>query len=334
MLEKRIEELQQQTNSITNRVLSAFDLEECKIIDKNSINDNFIRNKRNSCIKLLKELGIDYSPKYNSAFEEYNEAIIYLDLKKKYTVKPIPETAQKTPDFRIKNTNSDMQFDIFGELKTLSYVDGSLNYVKAQKRGLEAQIELKEQMKEGKKFAFSTTVVSPLHKSGTENRDASIKYIIERYIDKINQNVKAKQYSMGDTILIVDIKQLLLPSFINQSAMAIFQEQQHKSLVSGVLWNTAFGKVGNQIYKQIWYEGNSNMDDTLEKEGILIKHKYIKALVFAVYKNFNKRKYIGFYRHKEQDEQVLKFLIDFCEFTNDDLNTQSYKILQGEHPSH
>lgn len=325
MLYERILKLKQETSSITNNpVMDAFNLDECKYLDSLYSTDTFVKSKIDSCLGHLKNLTIDFNPKYKSAYEEYNEAIIYTDLIKKYQTERVPETTTPTPDFKV-TYNGDFPFEIYIEVKALSFLDGNLNYIEAQKSGLESAISTEKQLKEGKKIAFGETIISPFLK---RNKLPSTRELIEIYIDKITNNIKAGQYNSGDTVLLIDIKQLLLGSHWDESGVAFYQEGLTKSIVSGVLWNTAFGRAGEMIYKPIEFEGKPNVDSPLTKNGILVDHSYIKGLVFATYKNFQERKYLGFFRYDQQDEQVANFISLFCDLHNDDKNTEAYNVLQ------
>lgn len=99
-------------------------------------------------------------------------------------------------------------------------------------------------------------------------------------------------------------------------------------MVSGILWNVAFGKQGNNIYAPIEFEGKRNIINQLERNGLLIEIPYIKGLIFVTYDNFKERKYIGFYRSNDFESQVFSFLLEFCDFVNDENNSMAFKILQ------
>ena len=132
---------------------------------------------------------------------------------------------------------------------------------------------------------------------------------------------------MQDTILFVDIKQLLLGSLWNQSAVTFYQEKLTKSIVSGVLWNTAFGTENNLILKPIEFEGKNNVDSVLTKNGILVEHDYVRAIVFITYENFEERKFIGFIRQSDSSTQIMNFISEFCDLYNDDYNTEAWRVL-------
>jgi hypothetical protein len=325
MLHDRILKLKQEISQLsTNPVLNVFNLDECKLLDDEYTNDTFVKEKVDSTLNLLKDLNVDFNPKYKSAYEEYNEGVIYLKIKSKYSnTNRIPEKSSPTPDFHVIDEGN-YPFDINIELKSLSFLDGNLNYKNAQESGLEAQIRTEEQLKNGQRIAFSETIISPFLKN---NKIPTTRELIEIYIDKVNNNIKMGQFEERDTILFVDIKQLLLGSLWNHSAVAFYQEKLTKSIVSGILWNTAFGTENNLILKPIEFEGKNNIDSVLTRNGILCDYDYVKAIVFITYENFEQRKFIGFIRQSDFDTPIMNFISGFCDFYNDDYNTEAWRVL-------
>lgn len=307
-----------------NPVLDAFNLDDCSKLDSDYYSDNFIRKKIDECLNLLDDIGLDYSPKFNSAYEKYNEAVIYYYSKNKFQFYPIKEGKNPTPDFEIIFTG-DISSGIYLEVKALSYLQGSLNYMAAQDEGLNSRVKTEEQLKSGKKITFSELIISPYQKNG---KQPTKRELIEIFIEKIKQNIKKEQYDLGETILLVDTKQLVLGSRWADSAIALYQEKLCQSIASGLLWHVAFGKIGNMIFQPIEFEGSKNTDGLLGKDGILSEHDFIKGLIFVVYENFEIRKNIGFYRNEEQDCNSAKFINDFCDFWNDDKNSEAWKYLQ------
>ncbi len=328
MLYEKVLKRKQDVSGITiNPILDAINIEECQTLDTFYGSDAFIKDKIDKCIGVLDKLGIDFHPEYRTVYEEYSEAITYWELKKKYDVTRVPEAGTPTPDFHVKLTTGKYPFDIYAEVKTLSFLDGNLNYKEAEKSGVQAKISSEEQLKrEGATIGFGEAIISPFLKN---NKLPTTTELIEIYIRKIENNIKEGQFDKGDTILMIDIKQLLLQSYWDESAIAIYQEGFTKSMVSGVLWNMAFGKENNLIYKPIDFEGKPNIDSPLTKNGILVDYPFVKGIVVAAYKNFQERKYIGFFRHEDHQKQIAHFITDFCEFYNDDLNTNAFRILQN-----
>ncbi len=76
-------------------------------------------------------------------------------------------------------------------------------------------------------------------------------------------------------------------------SIAISQESRHKSMVSGRLWYSAFGKLGERIFSPIEFEGADNIKGELGVEGILNNRDWIKALCFQTY-NVRREKNSGF----------------------------------------
>jgi hypothetical protein len=307
-----------------NPVLDAFNLDDCSKLDSEYYSDEFIRKKVDECLKLLNGIGLDFNPKFNSAYEIYNEAVIYFYFKNRFQIQPIKEEKYSTPDFHIK-LKKNKNDELYLEVKALSYLQGSLNYLAAQKDGLNSRVSTENQLKSGKQITFSEMIISPFQKDGSQ---PTKRELIEIYIEKIKQNIKENQYKFGESILLVDTKQLLLGSRLTDSAVALYQERLCQSIASGLLWHVAFGNIGNMIYQPIEFEGAKNTAGLLEKEGILSEHKFIKGLIFVVYENFEIRKNIGFYRYDEQDCIAAEFINDFCDFWNDDNNSEAWKYLQ------
>jgi hypothetical protein len=320
MLYARILELKQSFAGITtNPVMNAFDMDDCRRIDLAYAADEFVQKKVKKCLNYLRDVRIDFTSNYRSAYEEYNEVITYLTVKEKFNVIPIPETNSPTPDFRIATTLDDLPVEFLMELKALSFTEGNLNYREAQDSALEANLNLERQIEEGKRIAFAEHIISPLLKN---NRTPTTRELIEIYIGKIKNNIKQGQYQTGETMLMIDIKQLILNSHWHESAV--------KSIASGVLWNVAFASVGDMIYKQIEFEGKENLDSRMTENGILVDHPYIKGLIFVTYRNFTERKYVGFYRSDDENKGFTNFIYKFCSFFNDENNSYAYRVLQGE----
>ncbi|MBK8044832.1 MAG: hypothetical protein IPK21_20590 [Haliscomenobacter sp.] len=107
-------------------------------------------------------------------------------------------------------------------MKSMAFSDGNLNYKKVQEDSLNANIEIETRLNQGHKIAFGIYSVDPLRKSSKDSSGYSIKHPIEEIINKIEQNIKKEQYEKGETILIVDIKQLIIPSNLKEASVPFF----------------------------------------------------------------------------------------------------------------
>jgi len=325
--------LKQRTSSLTiNPLLNCFEQDDLELLDTEAGTDPFIAEKKKSILELIKDMSIDYDPKLKSAYDEYSEAMTYIRLRKVFgKVERIPEGREKTPDFKIdlnyEENEETKNCTVYAELKSLSFASGNLNYKKTMEQGLDAQIDIERQLKQGSQIGFGITEIQPLHKDNKKYDPTSTKYAIETVIDKIEQNIKEGQYSYGETVLIVDLKQLTLPSYFKEGGVPVFQEKQYNSFMSGVQWNVAFGKVGYLVFKQIEFEGKENVDGELEREGILISRDYIKAVIFLDYALSDKQpKIVGLHKQRNVGECVQDFLYKFCDFVNDEKNTNGWRL--------
>ena len=337
-LADRFVQLKQQSNSMThNPLLNCFDQNELHILDDKAEKDTFIAEKKKVILELIKHQMINFDPKLKSAYDEYSEALTYLRLKEKFPkTARIPGGDTKTPDFKITftdNTNGEeSEYEVYAELKSMAFADGNLNYIKTIQAGFAAKIHIEEQIKKGSKIAMAFTEVAPFAKGNKRNESRSTRLATEILIEKITQNIKEGQFSLGPTILLIDLKQLVFQGDYLENSIPLFQEPLHKSPVSGMLWNAAFGKIGHLIFQPIEFEGAVNTDGELQRDGILSLHSWVEAIVFFQY-SLNERapKIVGFHRSKALKESVEAFLYGFCDFVNDDANSNGWKVyLSGD----
>lgn len=327
-LKERFRELKRESNKATsNFLLDCFDDGDLETIDTEALSDSFISSKKKKILSLVEGMKIDFDPKLKSAFDEYGEALTYLRLKAKFTVDRIPEGEGKSPDFRITLQTDEQALEIYAELKSMSFTDNNINYKEAMDESLEGKIEIEDQVKRGKDFSFAITGIQPVKKWNKDYDPLSPRYFIETLIDKIEQNLKRDQYSFGDTVLIIDLKQLALPSGYPEGYTAVFREDRGNSFVSGPLWNIAFGKEGHLIFKPVEFAGSSNIDGDLTRNGILVNRDWIKALVFIERdSDFRKSNIAGLFNSRNCPDGVRKFLHEFCHAVNDDHNSHAWSM--------
>jgi hypothetical protein len=317
--------LKQESNQLGyNPVLQNFELDDCQRIDLLSNSDNFIRTQSERIKKLLRDMDVEYNQKYNSALDIYNEVLIYLDLKEKFFIEKVVETSNPTPDFKLSYTNGTDTINYYIEVKTLSYSYGTLNYKNIQNESLENKIKMENDFREGKNISISEQVITPLNKFNIKYAPNSPKYVVETIIEKIFQNIKDEQFKLGDTILIIEMKQIPILGTFLEAMLPVYIEKMEYSLASGVLWNIAFAKQGNICYKSIEFAGKENIDGQFERNGILIDNNFIKAICFKLFENFKIPRYCGFYRKRDADNLVL--LTKFCDLINDDYNSNVWEL--------
>lgn len=320
-----IQKLLANTNEYTNNpILNEFCINECTLIDQNSETDNFIKEKKQKIYKFIRK--IDVCEKYEqikSAYEEYIEAVIYLKLKEKLNIQRVEEMSnKKTPDFKVGYEGE----EFYVEVKALSCANPIQNIKECINDSLNVKISLEKQLNQGKRVASEISVYRPFCKNEKKYDSYSVKNATEIIIEKINNNIKAGQLDFGDTILIVDISQFVIPTQLTNSILPEYIDYMHNTSISGMLWNAAFGKIDREIFKPIEFEGLSNSDGTLEKNGILVDNK-INCLCFS-YKEIGQnstRKILGLYNDTKY-EKVIKKISDYY---NNDKN-ENVDNLKGE----
>jgi len=326
-LQRTFTKLKQTSNEYTwNVLLDFFDDKDLETIDSHAISDSFIAEKKDKIFFALREPEfIEFNEKLKDAFGDYSEALVYLRLKDKgLKVDRVREGDDKAPDFKVATDDSN---HVFVECKALSFASGNLNYKNVMNSALDGKIQIENQLSKRGNIGIAVTEVQPLRNDNRRYDAFSTRYFIEAMIDKIKQNIKRDQFGFGDTVLIVDVKQLVIPGSHLKTYTAIYQEEVGNSFVSGGMWNVAFGSLGNTILRPIEFAGAPNTDGTLQDEGILIGRDWIKAIVFIERASYYKdSKIAGLYIRKNVTEGVSEFIHKFCDVLNDEANSNGWKL--------
>lgn len=320
-------------SGITNNpTLDVFNLDFCKQLDELAAADAFVCDRVKKALKELKLAGgIDYNDHYKNAYDCYNEALCYHLLKQKgLDIENIKEEKKPTPDFKVRYSfknweQEDATDTAYIEVKSLAFAQGNLQYIKAQKDALKCNIKIEEQRNKGRRFCSGEYVVSPLG-----DKDHGLTDEIEILIEKINQNIKEEQYKYGkgnDTILLVDLGQYRFP-FEKSECLPVYPDLKKKCTSTGRLWTIAFGHLNERIYSEAEFEGKSNFDRNLQKEGILEQYPFIKGIVFMSGTRPEDKCFYGLYRYNEQDLNVIVLIHRICEFVNDNRNSLGFKYFE------
>jgi hypothetical protein len=318
-------QLKQKTDTITdNHILNLFDINLCERIDERASSDSAIQKKREICLNNLSNCDVEYSVHYKRAFDSYNEIAVFDFLKSKYNIRFQNEGTDSTPDYVYTSVKS---HEINIDLKTLSYNHDMINFKEIQDQGLASKISIEEQISLKKGHAIGTPVVySPFKKGNNLNHYASA-FIIESFIDKINNNYKASQLDYGgrNGILIVDTVVLGHPIFV-QEASPVFIAPPLNSLRSGCLWHSCFGKADQLIFDWVESTGRANIGRGLNKNGVLAgEFPLLKNIIFLIHCG-NEKKLIGLYRSDLISDNIGETIYELCDFVNDELNSQWYKV--------
>ena len=209
------------------------------------------------------------------AYEDYSECDFYIRMKDKgiklNRTQGTGGNGQKRPDFEYDINNN----KLFFELKTLEVMNPLMRNKAIANQALENAAELDSRAK-----SPGVHISLPLEISGYDGELTSAQRIDET-IKKISQNIKEGQINHGHTILVVNLGRLPNVTFGASSLLpAFYHEPSPSSVVSGELWQIAYGKIGEQIFGIPEFDGASNLDGHQEKEGIIHQFSKLVAITF------------------------------------------------------
>lgn len=320
MVSEKILALKQSTNGITsNPILDSISLEVIQYFEYNITNPLFQDKLRKIEAYLDIPITIAIGDPWKSLFNEYIEAYAYWYISRKVYIERVPEAAQNRPDYKIKYKSK----DFYLEVKSPFYLNTDLNYRKNQEEGLESKIDVEEQLDAGAAVAIGEQVHQPYNNGKPNYKPNSKIVIIEGIVNKVRQNFKAGQYELGDTLLLVDLRQLGLSAKPNSAAMPVYNESAmgKQCICSGELWNAAFIQAGNPVYYFPMDYPYNNIEGDISVEGILIQYPNIRAVIFQTESMYDTRcTLVGFAR--TGDYEMMNLLEAICEYYNDDTNSR------------
>ncbi|WP_156418147.1 hypothetical protein, partial [Aureimonas sp. AU4] len=249
--------------------------------------DEALRSKsmRTFVDDMLKKLGATTNrPRHDvfrQVFDVYSEALVYRLLLERgaghLSIEKIPESKEPGPDFkcelRTERSGKPKSLEFYIEVKALDIVAAPQRLPEMLDEGMDVQIELERQLREGEKIAIASGESAPYRPFGT-NSDYdpwSVRKVIETLAEKAAQNFKPKQFQRGPTFALANLLRLPLPGQGASSLVPFFYDKQAGgACVSGVLWHMAFGEVGAPVHRSPSFEGAGTADGNLEQAGLLV----------------------------------------------------------------
>ena len=249
--------------------LFAIDLETLRSLDLAAHGDDALKRFRTELISRLETVrGVDDVVAYSQVFETYGEIIAFRFLRSKVPTERLSERDGKpTPDFKCMPQDGT---PFFVEVKTFDIVGGKFRNRQMMEDGLEAQIELEDQMTAGKRVAFTETEIDPYRAYGeTETYDwFSLIKVIDTLREKSLQAFKGGQFKDGPTFALAITDRLLLPNAKFDLAPYYYDDRADGGIASGVLWHMAFGRPGTPIFRMPDFAGARSLNGHLDKPGL------------------------------------------------------------------
>lgn len=285
--------------------------------------DEYIAEMKNKLSTMLDKLNVFPFEDWKDFYNEYCELKAYITLKSldlnidRYDYDDVHKN--KTPDFKFEYSGK----EFFLEVKAPVYFRPSETFESESEKGFDVRYDMQKQHDSGEKVLVGMFQHDPFGFKNTLEYESST-FKIERIIDKINQNIKKKQYEKGDTFLFVDFS---LFSFFDSAPychnLLKSYESRNKNL-SGKLWHIAFTELGEKIKKYVRFNGESNIDKEMQKVGILVDNLFIKGIVFNL-RGIDKRNILlGVCR--DYDTESKEILSNICCSVNTELNSFDSEI--------
>jgi hypothetical protein len=213
--------------------------------------------------------------KIAAALEVYAEALTYKIISDRgVALERTPGTGQfkiRRPDFVHKATSGEVYF----EVKCIDFQGGTARHKVIADDALEMKADLAHRAKKpGIHFGY--------HEISTFERPSGPADRIDLIIDKALSNINRDQISLGATVLVLDLGRIEPEAHHPCSLLPVYYDSMVKSCVSGELWHIASGQIGNMIYCIPEFEGKTNIDRPLERNGILHEHPQLAAIAFLL----------------------------------------------------
>lgn len=209
---------------------------------------------------------------YSQFFEIYAEAMTLRFLRGRGIPTKRIEDTVSAPDFECSLVNGK---SYFVEVKALEIVGGSLRNIDIMNDGLDTQVDLEQKVmankqKPGRQVAMAIQEISPYRKPHDPDYDPfSFKRIIDTLRDKSRQAFKPSQFERGPTFALIVADRLVLDGW--KSALAPFYYDDHSvCCVSGVIWQSAFGRVGSPVLRRPQSEGMPTIENYIDKDGLYV----------------------------------------------------------------
>jgi len=303
-------------------LLQEIDLPTIRRMEEDAHSDEYARRKCRKIRELLPSLTIMNINTQRSIFNHFAEVRFYYELRNESVITAIAEGNGPTPDFRIDFEGS----ALFGEVKSISMAGSDANYTGVIWDAFGAELEFERQRRQGRRACIAEFVIQPARRAeGDRNYDSrSARAVIEVINTKIRDLFNPAQFALGPTILFADLSQWALGCDAVRSLIPCYHEEWPGSNGSGVLWQVAFGRLGDLVFRPPEFEGASSDDGTLATQGLLLEFQTIAGVVFR-YGLGDRARFLGLCQ-ANQETPVARFIRQVADHVNDDQNTYGHQL--------
>ena len=254
----------------SNHSLGSIQLEELRAIDLLAHEDSAHRKFVGQITSLLRKVkSAPDATAYSQAFEHYAEALTLKFLRERGVPTTRIEDDVSAPDFECALTDGR---PFFVEVKALEIVGGVGRQNEIMADGLDVEVELERQLRQGKRIASATGEIAPYRKQFDDDGydPRSRKRVIDTLREKCRSAFKDSQFKSGPTFGCVLVDRLVIPGGKSELAPYYYDDFQGGACLSGVYWHAAFGRPDNPVLRMPDFEGKPALEGYLDHHGLCV----------------------------------------------------------------
>ena len=316
--------------------LYSIDLDTLQAVDLEAHDHPIVDSFRNDLKSRLEKIsGIDDVTAYSQAFETYGEIIAYLFLRERVPTKTVRvRGGAQTPDFECEPEDG-KKFRV--EVKTFDIAGGDARKLDMLNDGLDAKVELEEQVKQGKTVSSAISEIAPFRRAGeTKTYDPrSLIRVVDTLREKSLQSFKVGQFAEGPTLALAIVDRLPLPGGKLALAPYYYAHTNDHSIVSGVLWHMAYGRCGTPIFRVPDFPGADSLEGHLDRFGLFVDETrpFSGPALIVLHREERERRAYGLVNRAYLDDNDWSIddthdtLVRLCHHWNDEEASRSLHIL-------
>jgi hypothetical protein len=221
--------------------------------------------------------GAEAFEQMSKAYEAFAEANFAFEMLNRGV--PLQRTAgtgghgQKRPDFMHAHGKGPIHF----EVKALDIAEPMFRHKEIAYEALEQAADLDERARKPG-IHFSETEMPGYRPDMTPSER------VDLVIARLTSALKRDQLRHGPTVLVVDLGRLPNLSFGPSALLPVFfhAAPPAESCVSGELWHIALGRMGERMFRLPQFDGASNLDGHLTRQGLLLDYPELVAITFVL----------------------------------------------------
>ena len=274
---------------------------------------------------------------YNQFFESYAEALVLHFLRGRGIRTSRVKDVSSAPDFRCELADGR---EYFVEVKALDIVGGEIRHGQIMVEGLKPNIEIERQQRAGRRIASAESEIAPYRRAhdDADYDPRSIRRVIDTLREKSQQAFKTSQFSRGPTFALIVADRLILHGW--KSALVPYFYEEHAgtgSVVSGQIWQAAFGTAGSPVMRSPDFEGAPGFDGHLERPGLYVDQgRAFPGVGLVVLQKSSSRRLSYGLRAPFPDtegwasDDTEEALSNMCDAWNDQGNSRGYEFVKYE----